>query len=99
MIFIRVSLFEQSAEVLRRFEATVRSIKNITECYLIAGDYDYLMKIEGAGSDNYPNMHKEIITKLPGVHRVRSDFPIRAVLKPGSKRAFAKPASTDHGRH
>ena len=71
----------QSEESLRTFERAANACPEIMECYLMAGDADYLIRVVAANSEDYERIHRQHLTVLPGVARIRSSFALRAVCK------------------
>ncbi|KTR05914.1 transcriptional regulator [Aureimonas ureilytica] len=80
VVIVRISLERQTEDVLRRFEAEVLKHPEIRECYLMTGEEDYLLRLEAAGAGDYERIHKEVLSRLPGVQRINSSFAIRSVL-------------------
>ena len=80
-IFVEISLTSQSSEVLAAFEAAVAKSPEIMECHLMAGDADYLLKIAAADPLDFERIHRDHLTRLPGVSRMRSSFSIRTITK------------------
>lgn len=87
-IFVEISLTSQASEVLEAFERAVARSSEIMECYLMAGDADYLLRIAAADPTDFERIHRDHLSRLPGVTRMRSSFAIRKVTK---KTAFALP--------
>jgi len=83
-VYIRVSLERQSAAVLAAFEAAVRKCKGIATCHLMAGQYDYMLVVRVADIDDYGRLHRNELSRLPGVTRLETSFALRDVLE-GSK--------------
>jgi len=80
-IFVEVTLKSQSEESLKAFERAVRACPDVMECYLMSGDADYLIRVVAADTQDYERIHKQHLTRLPGVARIRSGFALRAVCK------------------
>ena len=80
-VFIRVTLERQSAPVLAAFETAVRRSKGIVKCYLMAGQYDYLLIARVADIDDYGRLHQNELSRLPGVTRLETSFALRDVLE------------------
>lgn len=80
-IFVEVALKTQSEEALKAFERAVRACPDVMECYLMSGDADYLIRVVAADTQDYERIHKQHLTRLPGVSRIRSSFALRAVCK------------------
>ncbi|MEX0300193.1 MAG: Lrp/AsnC family transcriptional regulator [Kordiimonas sp.] len=79
-VFVRVSLENQQEEKLHQFEAAVRDVREVMECYLMSGDVDYMIRVVVKDTSDYERIHN-ILTRLPGVDRVHSSFALRSVLK------------------
>jgi Lrp/AsnC family leucine-responsive transcriptional regulator len=80
-IFVEVALKSQCEEALKAFERAVRTCPDIMECYLMSGDADYLIRVVAGDTQDYERIHKQHLTRLPGVARIRSSFALRAICK------------------
>jgi Lrp/AsnC family leucine-responsive transcriptional regulator len=80
-VFVRITLTSQQQDDLRDFEAAVRRIPEVMECYLMSGDADYLLRVIVADARDYERVHSQHLTRLPGVDRVHSSFALRTVIK------------------
>ena len=78
-VFVRVTLEGQQREILAAFEAEVRKVAEVMECYLMSGDFDYLLRVITRDNDDYVRVHNKL-TSLPGVLRVQSSFAMKTVL-------------------
>lgn len=78
-VFVEITLNRQQREDLDAFEARVLQVPEVLECYLMSGDYDYLLRVAAADPGDYERIHHEQLTSLPGVARVRSSFALRKV--------------------
>jgi len=77
---IHITLERQTEDYLRRFETAVRRHPEIRECYLMAGEVDYWLRAEVENIAAYEIIHKEVLSRLPGVMRISSYFSIRSIL-------------------
>ena len=80
-VFVEISLHQQQQQNLDDFEDAVRQVPEIMECYLMTGEYDYLLRVVVADASDYERIHHKHLTTLPGVARVRSSFTLRSVTK------------------
>lgn len=80
-VIVEVSLDSQAEEFLNNFENAVRKVPAVMECYLMAGDADYVVRVAVADVADYERIHKEYLTRLPHVARIRSIFVMRTVYK------------------
>ena len=87
-IFVEVALNSQSEGNLNAFENAVAACPEVMECYLMSGDSDYMLRVVVADTSDYERVHKEYLSRLPNVSRIRSNFALRTVCK---KTAYALP--------
>lgn len=80
-VFVEITLNRQQRQYLDEFELAVVEVPEVMECYLMSGDYDYLLRVVVADAADYERIHHEYLTQLPGVSRVRSSFALRPVTK------------------
>jgi len=64
--FIQVTLNRTTAEVFENFKQGVVKIKEVTECHLVAGGYDYLLKIRFQDISSYRDVLEKVVA-LPAV--------------------------------
>ena len=79
-VFVRVTLDGQQRETLAAFEAEVSIVSEVMECYLMAGDFDYLLRVITRDNADYVRVHNKL-TSLPGVMRVQSSFALKTVME------------------
>lgn len=82
---VRITLERQTEEYLNRFETAVRRHPEIQECYLMTGDADYILRAVAPSAAAYEAIHKDILSRLPGVERIHSSIAMRSVLRPEPK--------------
>ena len=78
-VFVSVGLASQDQADLDAFEDAVRQVPEVMECYLMTGDFDYLLRVVAAGAADYERIHRQHLTRLPAVARVHSSFALRVV--------------------
>jgi len=78
-VFVNITLDRQDQSDLRAFEEAVRKIPEVMECYLMTGDYDYLLRVVVADTADFERVHSKHLTRLPAVARVHSSFALRTV--------------------
>jgi len=82
VIFVSVTLKDQTQETLTRFEEAVRRCPDIKEAHLMSGEWDYLLKVPVRAADSFERVHRDVLARLPGVQRLVSQFAIRTVVDP-----------------
>jgi Lrp/AsnC family leucine-responsive transcriptional regulator len=66
---------------LAAFEEAVKDIPEVMECYLMTGEFDYLLRVVVVNMADFERIHKDSLTRLPGVARVNSSVAVRTVQK------------------
>lgn len=80
-VFVEITLQGQADEVLDAFERAVARVPDVLECHLMAGTADYLLKIVAADTDDFARIHRQYLTRLPGVAQMQTSFALRTVVK------------------
>jgi DNA-binding Lrp family transcriptional regulator len=80
-VFVQVTLENQRRENLARFEEAITHCREIMECFLMTGDADYLLRLSVKDAADYERLHHDVLTRLPGVQRVNSNYAIRKVFR------------------
>ena len=80
-VFVQVTVEKQTKEKLAEFEKRVGECPQIMECYLMSGDADYLLRVVVADASDYERLHMDVLTALPGVSQIKSNFSLRTVTK------------------
>ncbi|MFO6431123.1 Lrp/AsnC family transcriptional regulator [Erythrobacter sp. W302b] len=78
-VFVQVTLTDQRQATMLAFERAMVSTPQIVEAYLMSGQSDYLIKVLVREQDSYERIHREILSALPGVQRLVSQFTIRTL--------------------
>ncbi|MDE2407715.1 MAG: Lrp/AsnC family transcriptional regulator [Xanthomonadaceae bacterium] len=79
--FVLVTLDQQGRVALDAFEAAIHDHPEITECCLLAGAADYMVRVVYADAADFERIHTEILTQLPGVTRVQTTLALRTVKR------------------
>jgi DNA-binding Lrp family transcriptional regulator len=80
-VFVSVALQRQDQAELQSFEKAVREVPEVMECYLMTGEFDYLLRVVVSDTADFERVHSQHLTRLPGVSRVQSSFALRTVRK------------------
>ena len=79
--FVEITLTGQNREAMDRFEAAVAGFDDILECHLMSGNADYLLRVAAADLDQFDHIHRDCLSRLPGVASMRSSFSIRQIKR------------------
>jgi len=80
-VVVHIGLHREEESELAAFEDAVRNIPEVMECYLMTGEFDYLLRVVVSDMADFERLHRDALTRLPGVARVNSSVAIRTVQK------------------
>jgi len=78
-VFISVRLRAQTAETMEKFERSVRSIPEISECYLVSGVHDYLLHLRVADVDALREFLRNRLVTIEGIAEAQSSIVLDKV--------------------
>ena len=74
MVFCNVSMKQINKQIANSFSETVATWNEVTECYNISGDGDYLLKVCVSSMQKYQQFILEKLGEFPYISQVRSFF-------------------------
>ena len=77
--FVEVRLNDTREPALSAFNAAVRAVPEIEQCHMIAGAFDYLLKVRTKGMADYRRVLGEVISTLPHVEQTSTHVSMQAV--------------------
>lgn len=77
--FVEVRLSDTREAALAAFNAAVLRIPEIEQCHMIAGAFDYLLKVRTSGMAGYRSVLAEKISLLPNVSHTSTYVAMQAV--------------------
>jgi len=81
--YMEVRLNDTRQKALQQFNAAVRLIPEVEECYMIAGGFDYLVKVRSRDMADFRRIMAEKISTLPHVAGTSSFVSMEAVVEQG----------------
>jgi len=79
LVMVGVVLDRSTPESFGAFEKVVLKLKEVLDCVLVAGDFDYLLKIRVRDMADFNKLHADKLIALPGVRQTRTFFVMREV--------------------
>ncbi|WP_211341102.1 Lrp/AsnC family transcriptional regulator [Paracoccus methylarcula] len=79
LVMVGVVLDRSTPESFAAFEEAVSGMKELLDCHLVAGDFDYLLKIRARDMNDFNVMHTKMLIALPGVRQIRTFFVLKEV--------------------
>ncbi|OWV73607.1 AsnC family transcriptional regulator [Rhizobium sp. R339] len=77
---VHISLSGQFAKTLAEFEAAVKLCPNVLVCYLMSGEYDYILRVAARDLEDYERIHRDWLSALPHVVKINSSFALREII-------------------
>ncbi|RST87289.1 AsnC family transcriptional regulator [Aquibium carbonis] len=79
LVMVGVVLDRSTPESFAAFEGAVLEMKEVLDCNLVAGDFDYLLKIRVRDMADFNKLHGQKLIALPGVRQTRTFFVMKEV--------------------
>ncbi|MBU2957758.1 Lrp/AsnC family transcriptional regulator [Paracoccus sp. 1_MG-2023] len=79
--YVEVRVSDTRQKALDAFNEAVRAIPEVEECYMIAGGFDYLIKVRSRDMAHYRQIMAERISTLPFVLGTSSHVAMEAVVE------------------
>ena len=78
--FVQVTLSDTRSSALEAFNKAVGKIPEIAACHMIAGNFDYLLKVRTRDMAHYRKMLGETLSELPHISHT-STFSVMEAVK------------------
>ncbi|MEC6821986.1 Lrp/AsnC family transcriptional regulator [Photobacterium piscicola] len=72
--FVQVKTSNHSQDWFNHFVSTVTEFPEVMEFYRMAGEYDYMMKVQVADMQAFDNMYKKLVASVSDLTNVTSTF-------------------------
>jgi Lrp/AsnC family transcriptional regulator, leucine-responsive regulatory protein len=80
LVIVGVVLDRSTPESFRAFEAAIRKLRFVLDCHLVAGDFDFFLKIRVRDISDFNKLHGDQLISLPGVRQTRTFFVMKEVV-------------------
>src|SRR5258708_19347639 len=68
-VFVNITLERQEQAHLHAFEEAARKVPEVMECYLMSGEYDYLLRVVRADTSDFARLDRPHLARLRNVSR------------------------------
>jgi Lrp/AsnC family leucine-responsive transcriptional regulator len=79
LVYVEVTLDRTTPEAFERFKEMVAAHDEIMECHMVAGGFDYLLKVRVKDMERYRTLLGETIANIRGVQQTHSYFVMEEV--------------------
>jgi Lrp/AsnC family transcriptional regulator, leucine-responsive regulatory protein len=83
LVFVQITLDRTTPDVFDRFAKATRDIQSIIECHMIAGGYDYLLKVRVRDMTEYRRLLGDQLTSIGGVAQTHT-YAVMDEVKSGT---------------
>lgn len=80
-VHVHITLDRQSEDALSAFEREIAKCTDVVSCYLMSGNDDYLVHVQARDMEDYERIHKQHLSRMPGVARLQSSFAMRSIVR------------------
>ena len=78
-IFAQVKLSAHGRMHLDEFNAAIRAIPEVLECYVLMGETDFMLRIVARDVEAYERLFFDRLSKLPGVQEIKSTMALSEI--------------------
>jgi Lrp/AsnC family leucine-responsive transcriptional regulator len=79
VVFVEVKLDRTTSDAFKRFAAAVAGVPEIVECHMVAGGFDYLVKVRVEDMATYREVLTKVLVELPAVRETHTFAVIEEV--------------------
>jgi DNA-binding Lrp family transcriptional regulator len=77
--FCQVSMRYHSEAFIEKFEEQIQNLDEVQECYHMAGQVDFILKINTKGLEDYHNFVKYKLSKIENIGVLNSTFVLKDI--------------------
>jgi Lrp/AsnC family leucine-responsive transcriptional regulator len=79
LVFCHIKLIQHSKDYVTTFEREILKLDEVSECFHVSGDYDYILKIYVKDMDEYRDFMVTKLTAIKYIGSTHSTFTIEQV--------------------
>lgn len=79
-VFVNVSLRSQERASLEEFEQQILQYREVMECYLMTGGFDYMLRVVVPDLDAYQRFLADKLTRIRSVANIQSSMTLKQVV-------------------
>lgn len=74
-----VSMRYHDSNYIEKFEAQVRELEEVQECFHMAGKVDFILKVNSASLDDYHNFIRDKLSSIENIGELNSSFVLKEI--------------------
>lgn len=71
-VFVEIAIDRTSEDAFERFRQAMQAIPQVQECHMVAGGFDYLLKVRVPDMSAYRRFLGDVLSKVPGIRETHS---------------------------
>ncbi len=79
MVMVGIVLDRSTPDSFAQLEESITKIPEVLECWLIAGEFDYWLKIRVKDVQAFNRLHASALLPIPGVRHLRTFFVLNEI--------------------
>jgi DNA-binding Lrp family transcriptional regulator len=79
LCFVHVTLAHHQPDTVHGFREAIRALPEVLECFLMTGEFDYLLKVVARNHRELERFLVEVLTALPGIDKIRSSIVLNEI--------------------
>ncbi len=79
VVFAQVWLSDQTMETTERFVYEIKLLPQIIECYIMAGECDFMLKIRIESLEEYRRFQNNHLYRIKGVQNIKTEIPLQII--------------------
>ena len=84
MVICHVSLKDHNKAAAQAFISGVTQLKEVTECYNISGDFDFMLKIISSSMESFHKFFVNELSEVPNIGQTKSTFVMDIIKQSNS---------------
>lgn len=78
-VFVHIKTHNHDSEWLKNFSDAVGSFQEVVECYRMAGEWDYLLRVVVKDIEAFDLFYKKLVNNVKGLSDVTSSFSMEEI--------------------
>jgi len=87
LAYVEITLDRTTSDVFDKFKQAIQTIPEVEECHMVAGGFDYLLKVRCADMDAYRRLLGEKIAAISGMSQTHT-FVVMEQVKSSNELSF-----------
>jgi len=80
LVFIEIAIERTSEDAFDQFRGSMLAIPQVQECHMVAGGFDYLLKVRVRDMAAYRTFLGEVLSKVPGIRETHT-YAVMEIVK------------------